>query len=42
MKTKLKATAKDRTITLSTCTGQEESRFVVHAKYMGKMVEKDK
>lgn len=42
VKTKLKATAKDRTITLSTCTGQEESRFVVHAKYMGKMVEKDK
>ena len=34
---KLSVTPKDRIITLSTCTGDEDSRFVVHAKYMGEV-----
>ena len=42
VKTNVDVTKKDRTITLSTCTGTEESRFVVHAKFMGKMVDTKK
>lgn len=37
--TKLSVGRKDRTITLSTCTAEEENRFVVHAKYMGEVLE---
>lgn len=36
--TNLSVGSKDKTITLSTCTGQDESRFVVHAKYMGSLI----
>lgn len=39
IETKLSVGAKDKTITLSTCTGDEENRFVVHAKYMGEVKE---
>ena len=39
VETKLAVGRKDKTITLSTCTGDEENRFVVHAKYMGKVME---
>lgn len=37
--TKLSVGRKDKTITLSTCTSEEENRFVVHAKYMGEVLE---
>ena len=33
--TKCQPKKKDRTITLSTCTGNDETRFVVHGMYMG-------
>lgn len=39
IKTKLSVKKKDKTITLSTCTGDEENRFVVHAKYMGEVMD---
>lgn len=37
IRTNLEVSELDKTITLSTCTGNEETRFVVHGKYMGKV-----
>lgn len=40
IETKVVLGVKDKTITLSTCTAEEENRFVVHAKCMGTIEEK--
>lgn len=37
IRTNLEVSELDKTITLSTCTGNEATRFVVHGKYMGKV-----
>lgn len=37
--TKVNVGEKDQTITLSTCTGKDTDRFVVHAKFMGEVLE---